>query len=67
MDYLCIKTKFMFLSPENLEILYLKEIHNVPYVRHLGYHKTIAMVRRKLFCLEMKKDVVNYTVICMEC
>jgi hypothetical protein len=47
-----------------LENLVLKEMHNVPYVGHLRYQKTIATVRSQLFWHEMKKDVVNYIVRC---
>jgi hypothetical protein len=45
----------------------LKEMHNVPYVGHLGYQKTIAAVRSQYFWPGMKKEVANYIVICLEC
>jgi hypothetical protein len=44
-------------SSGELRKLVLKEIHNVPYVRHLGYQKTIAVVRHQLFWPGMKRDV----------
>jgi hypothetical protein len=47
--------------------LVLKEMHNVPYVGHLSYQKKIAAMRTQLFWLGIKKDVVDYIVICMEC
>jgi hypothetical protein len=42
-------------------------MHNVPYVEHPIYHKTIATVRIQFFWTRMKKDVVDYISICMEC
>jgi hypothetical protein len=47
--------------------LVLKEMHNVPYVGHPGYQKTIAVVRSQYFWPGMKKDVVDYIARCMEC
>jgi hypothetical protein len=38
----------------------LREMHNVPYVGHPGYHKTIAVVRSQYFWPGMKKEVANY-------
>jgi hypothetical protein len=45
----------------------LKEMHNVPYVRHLDNHKTIIAIRSQYFWPGMKKDVVDYIPRCMEC
>jgi hypothetical protein len=45
----------------------LREMHNVPYVGHPRYHKTIAVVRGQYFWPGMKKDVVDYIARCMEC
>ena len=42
-------------------------MHNVAYARHLGYQKTIAVVRSQFFWPGMKKDVIDYNVKCMEC
>jgi hypothetical protein len=55
--------------PNSYELrkLVLKEMHNVPYVGHPGYQKTIAVVRSQYFWLGMKKDVVDYIARCMEC
>jgi hypothetical protein len=47
-------------SSGELRNLVLKEMHDVPYVGHLGYHKTITVVRSQFFWLGMKKDVVDY-------
>jgi hypothetical protein len=34
------------LNSHELRSMILKEMHNVPYVGHLGYHKTIIIVKR---------------------
>jgi hypothetical protein len=54
-------------SSRELRNLVLKEMHNVPYVGHPGYQKTIAAVRSQLFWPGMKKDVAYYISRCMEC
>jgi hypothetical protein len=43
-----------------------KEMHNVPYVGHLGHRKPITAVRGQYFWPGMKKDVTNYLARCME-
>ena len=45
----------------------LKEMHNVPYVEHPRYQKTIAAVRSQYFWPRMKKEVANYIARCLEC
>ena len=50
-----------------LRNLVLKEMHNVPYARHPGNHKTIVAVRIQFFRPGMKKDVVDYISRCMKC
>ena len=50
-----------------LRNLVLKEMHNVSYVGHLRYQKTIAEVRSHFSWPGMKKDVVDYISRCMEC
>ena len=47
-------------SFKELRNLVLKEMHNVPYVGHPDYQKTIASVRSEFFWLGMKKYVVDY-------
>jgi hypothetical protein len=39
----------------------------VPYVGHLGYHKTITVVRGQYFWTGMKKYVIDYLARWMEC
>jgi hypothetical protein len=50
-----------------LRNLFLKEMHNFPHTSHLGYQNTIAVVRGQYFWIGIKKDVVDYIAICMEC
>jgi hypothetical protein len=45
----------------------LKEMHNVPYVGHIGYHKIIEIVRSQYFWPGMKKEVAYYIAKCLEC
>jgi hypothetical protein len=61
------KNRIYVPSSGELRNLVLKQMHNVPYVRHPGYQKIITVVRNQLFWLGMKKDVVYYISICMEC
>jgi hypothetical protein len=61
------KTRIYVPSSREHRNLVLKEMHNVPYVWHLGYQKTIAPVRRQLFWQGMKEYVVDYISRCMEC
>jgi hypothetical protein len=52
---------------KDLKLMILNEIHNVPYAGHLGYQKTIAVVKSHYFWPGMKKDIVEYIARCMEC
>jgi hypothetical protein len=54
-------------NSQKLRNLVLKEMHNVPYPRNLGYQKTIVVVRGRYFWPGMKKDVVDFISRCMEC
>jgi hypothetical protein len=61
------KTRIYVPSSRELRNLVLKEMHDVPYARHLGYQKTIAVVRSQFSWLGMKMDVDDYIAQCMEC
>jgi hypothetical protein len=50
-----------------LKNILLREMHNVSYVWHPGYQKTIVVVRGQYFWPRMKKEVVDYIVRCLEC
>jgi hypothetical protein len=53
-------------NSEELRNFVLKEMHNAPYVGHLGYQKIIATIRSRHFLLGMKKYVVDYIDKCMD-
>jgi hypothetical protein len=42
-------------------------MHNVPYVGHPGYQKTIAVVKSQYYWPGMKKEVVDFIAKCLEC
>jgi hypothetical protein len=65
--FLMHKNRIYVPSSRELRNLVLKEMHDVPYAGHLGYQKTITVVRSQFFWLGMKKDVVDYIDRCMEC
>jgi hypothetical protein len=64
---LMYKNRIFVPSSGELRNLVLKEMHNVLYVGHPGYQKTIAVVKSQLFWPGMKKDVSDYITICIEC
>jgi hypothetical protein len=55
--------------PNSMELknIVLREMHNVPYVGHPGYHKSITFVRSQYLWPRMKKEVANYIAQCLEC
>jgi hypothetical protein len=54
-------------NSRELKNMVLREMHNMSYVGHLGYHKTIAVVRNQYFWPGMKKEVFDYIVKRIEC
>jgi hypothetical protein len=44
----------------------LHEIHNVPYAGHLGYQKTVAVIKSHYFWPGVKRKIVEYIAKCME-
>jgi hypothetical protein len=46
---LMYKGKIYVPDSNELKNVVLKEMHNVPYVGHPGYHKTIVVVRSQYF------------------
>jgi hypothetical protein len=45
----------------------LKEMHNVPYVGHLGYQKTVSTVKIQHYWPALKREIVEYIAKCLEC
>jgi hypothetical protein len=54
-------------NSQELKNLILREMHNVPYVGHLGYQKTIAAVKSQYYWPGMKKEFVDFIARCLEC
>jgi hypothetical protein len=45
----------------------LKEMHNLTYVGHPGYQKTVAAVKSHYFWPGLKREIAEYFARCMEC
>jgi hypothetical protein len=54
-------------NDQELKNLILSEMHKVPYVGHPSYQKTIIVVKKQYFWPGMKKEVVDFIMICVEC
>jgi hypothetical protein len=54
-------------NSQELKNMILREMHNVPYVGHLGYQKTISAVKSQYYWPGMKKEVADFTAKCLEC
>ena len=52
---------------QDIRKMVMKETYDVPYVRHLGYQKIVAAVRKQYYWPGMKNDVAEYIARCMEC
>jgi hypothetical protein len=66
-DLLLYKNKVYVPNDRELKLAILKEMHNVTYVGHPGYQKTVAAVKSHYFWPSMKKEIVEYITRCMEC
>jgi hypothetical protein len=58
--------KIYVSNSSKMKNIVLREMHNMPYARHRGYQKTIAVVRSQHFWRGMKKYMVNYISTCLE-
>jgi hypothetical protein len=54
-------------NSQKLKSLILREMHNVPYVGHPGYQKTIVAFKSQYYWPGMKKEVVDFIARCLEC
>ena len=50
-----------------VKLLILDKIHKTPYSGHLGYQKTITMLRKEYFQPNMKTELAEYIARCFEC
>jgi hypothetical protein len=64
---LLYKNKIYVPNVQDLKLMILNEMHNVPYAGHPGYQKTVAAVKSHYFWPGMKKEIVEYIARCMEC
>jgi hypothetical protein len=64
---LLYKNRIYVPNSQELRIMILKEMHNVPYVGHPGYQKTVATIKSHYFWPGMKKEIAEYIAKCMEC
>jgi hypothetical protein len=54
-------------NSQELKNMILGEMHNVPYVGHPGYQKTIAIVKSQYYWPGMKKEIVDFISKCLAC
>jgi hypothetical protein len=54
---LLYKNKVYVLNVQELKLMILKEMHNVPYIGHPGYQKNVAAVKSHYFWPGMKKYI----------
>jgi hypothetical protein len=64
---LLYKNKIYVPNFQELRIMILKEMHNVPYVGQPRYQKTMAAVKSHYFWPGMKKEIAEYIARCMNC
>lgn len=50
-----------------LKKLILREFHAKPYLGHLGYQKTLTMVKKFYYWPNMRKDVAKFVARCLDC
>jgi hypothetical protein len=66
-ETLIYKSRVYVPNSQELKKIIFREMHNVPYVGHLGYRKTIATVKSQHYWPGMKKEFVEYIAKCLEC
>jgi hypothetical protein len=64
---LLYKNKIYIPNVQNLKLMILNEMHNVPYAGHPGYQKIVAVIKSHYFWPSMKKDIAKYIARRMEC
>jgi hypothetical protein len=64
---LLYKNKVYVPNVGELKLEILKEMHNVAYVGHPGYQKTMAAVKSHYVWPGLKREIVEYIARCMEC
>jgi hypothetical protein len=64
---LLYKNRLYVPNDRELKLEILKEMHNVTYVGHPGYQKTMAAIKSHYFWSGLKKEIVEYIARCIEC
>ena len=64
---LLYKDRLYVPNVPKIKLLILNEIHKNPYSGHPGYQKTITMLRKYYFWLNMKNELEEYIAKCFEC
>jgi len=55
------------LNKSELKKLILREFHVKPYLGHIGYHKTLNVVKIFYYWQNVKKDVEEFVARCLDC
>ena len=50
-----------------VKLLIMDEVHKTPNSGHLGYQKTVTMLRKEYFWPNMKSEVAKYIARCLDC
>ena len=65
--FLLYKDRMYVATVPKVKLLILDEIHKTPYSGHPGYQKTITMLRKEYFWLNMKTEIAEYIARCFDC
>ena len=61
------KTRLYVPNILEVKLLILNEIHKSTYFGHPGYQNMVTMLRKGYFWPNMKKEVAEFLVRCIEC
>ena len=61
------KNRLYIPNVPKIKLLILNEIHETPYSGHPSYQKTITMLQKDYFWLNMKNELAGYIARCFEC
>jgi hypothetical protein len=59
-DILLYKNRVYVPNVQELKLMILNEMHNVPYAGHPGYQKIVVAVKSHYFWSSMKKDIAKH-------
>ena len=61
------RDRIYVLNYSELKNIILREFHIKPYSSHRGYHKTLKMINKFYYWLNLKKEVVEFVARCWDC